>query len=312
MKFDKALYETSKAKQLITCECNYCNTTFNREKIRIYVSLKRKQTELFCSKDCSYKYRSKKYDYEVNCKTCGLKVDYPKEFCNRSCAAKFTNRGAVRVKGIKKEVKCLSCSVHVKVSQYAAAGSFFCESCKLARKPKAKEKALKIKKCSVCDEPFEYTRASRRTCSEQCLKKAISDAGKKSSVSQGRRSKNEIYFYDLCKQKFSNIKHNEAIFNGWDADIILLDIAVAVLWNGPWHYKKITQKHSLNQVQNRDRLKIKEIENCGFKPYIIKDMGKFNSSKVENEFNIFCKWLNEKGFAGVGIEPNVSIMDCGI
>ena len=87
------------------------------------------------------------------------------------------------------------------------------------------------------------------------------------------------------------MKTNERLFNGWDADVIIEDVKVAVLWNGVWHYEKITKKHSVEQVQNRDRLKIKEIKNCGYIPYIIKDMGKANKRFVEQEFKKFLKLL---------------------
>ena len=59
---------------------------------------------------------------------------------------------------------------------------------------------------------------------------------------------------------------------------------MAVLWNGKWHYQKITKKHSLKQVQNRDKIKLKEIVKAGFTPYIIKDEGVENKAFVEAEF----------------------------
>ena len=61
------------------------------------------------------------------------------------------------------------------------------------------------------------------------------------------------------------------------------------MWNGNWHYKKITEKHSVSQVQNRDALKIKEIESCGYIPYVIKDTGKYNKSFVEEQFKLFLE-----------------------
>lgn len=63
-----------------------------------------------------------------------------------------------------------------------------------------------------------------------------------------------------------------------------------LLWNGKWHYEKITEKHSVKQVQNRDKIKVDEIEKYGYIPYIIKDMGKFSENKVNKEFNKFLKW----------------------
>ena len=117
--------------------------------------------------------------------------------------------------------------------------------------------------------------------------------GLHSASSQNKRSKNEIYFANLCKSIFNNVTTNSPIFNEWDADIILNDQKIAILWNGVWHYKKITSKHSLEQVQNRDNLKIKEIKIMNYLPYIIKDMGKFNKSFVELEFMKFLNFLRD-------------------
>lgn len=109
--------------------------------------------------------------------------------------------------------------------------------------------------------------------------------GKLSAVSQSRRSKNEIHFANLCKTKFGEIKTNKPMFNGWDADIILPQQKIAILWNGVWHRKKITKQHSVKQVQNRDKIKLKEIQKCGYTPYVIEDNGGKNKSFVETEFN---------------------------
>ncbi len=141
--------------------------------------------------------------------------------------------------------------------------------------------------------------SNKKYCCETCTRSSAEylakarEAGKKSANSQRlrRRSKNEIYFYELCCRKFKNVLHNEAIFNGWDADVIIEDIKTAILWNGIWHYKKVADKHSVEQVQSREKIKIKEIERAGYKVYIIKDMGKHNELFVEVEFDIFMKQL---------------------
>ena len=104
---------------------------------------------------------------------------------------------------------------------------------------------------------------------------------------QNRRSKNEIYFAELCKKHFSNVKENARIFDGWDADIVLEDLKIAVLWNGNWHFKKITRKHSVLQVQTRDRIKLKKIRAAGYQPYVIEDRGAFNPKFVEEQFELF-------------------------
>ena len=88
--------------------------------------------------------------------------------------------------------------------------------------------------------------------------------GKASALVQVRRSKDEIALYKLCEQQY-NVIHNKIIADGWDADIVFPDQKVAVLWNGPWHYKEMpVSNHSLRQVQNRDRIKTKLFENLGW------------------------------------------------
>lgn len=157
-----------------------------------------------------------------------------------------------------------------------------------------------------CDNMF-YRRPSKvrekNFCSRRCKSihfnainvSSLINCGRKSAYVQKntRRSKNEIYFAELCKENFY-ILENEPMFNGWDSDIILPDLKIAVLWNGVWHYKKITEKHSVKQVQNRDKIKIMEIISAGYEPYIIKDMGKQNKKFVEEQFQIFLEYIKAK------------------
>jgi len=160
--------------------------------------------------------------------------------------------------------------------------------------------------CLYCNNEFivQYKKRDQQCCSKVCGCKfyATTDLGiahyKKmgilSAQSQNKRSKNEIYFHDLCKLYFKYVEANMPIFNGWDADVIIHDIKVAVLWNGKWHYEKITEKHSVKQVQNRDRIKQKEIINAGYTPYVIKDMGKYDPEFVELEFQKFIGPLSAR------------------
>jgi hypothetical protein len=125
----------------------------------------------------------------------------------------------------------------------------------------------------------------------------MSEGGRKSMDIQKdfRRSRNEIEFCSLCEEKFGTdaVLHNIPYFNGWDADVIIPELKIAILWNGAWHYKQIYDKSSLIQIKNRDNIKISEIKKAGFIPYVIKDLGKANSEFVKNQFNIFCKWIDD-------------------
>ena len=154
------------------------------------------------------------------------------------------------------------------------------------------------KVCVVCKNSFEVSgrKKHRSTCSSACAKsrqiEVARSRGRNSAAKQQRRSKNEIAFADLCKSKFESVRLNEPIFNGWDADVILNNQKIAILWNGPWHYHKITEKHSLEQVQNRDRIKLAEIAKAGYKSYIIKDMGSHDIGFVNSEFEKFLRWIS--------------------
>lgn len=151
-------------------------------------------------------------------------------------------------------------------------------------------------KCKNCNK-ISTSSIEKSYCNTKCLGeyriellKIWGSKGGLKSVevqSKNRRSKNEIYFSELCIDYFKDVECNRSIFNGWDADIIIHDIKYCILWNGKWHYEKITKEHSVEQVQNRDKIKISEIIKYGYTPYIIKDMGRYNKKFVKNEFNIF-------------------------
>lgn len=151
--------------------------------------------------------------------------------------------------------------------------------------------------CIICGNMLPYDKRNSKTCSPECLSEANKLSGRQAGLrsaevqAETRRSKNEIYFCELCENYFKEVKHNEPMFNGWDADVIIEDIKYAILWNGPWHYQEISKKQSLKQVQTRDKIKLDQIQLCGYIPYVIKDMGKENKQFVEEQFNLFLEHI---------------------
>lgn len=164
------------------------------------------------------------------------------------------------------------------------------------------------KTCPVCSKIFVVVRQYRnqKTCSRSCggswpyhkdnlnvnvnLENARRNGIKSaSSQSMNRRSKNEIHFFNLIKTEFADAMSNEPMFDGWDADVIIPSLKIAIHWDGPWHWKQISKKQSLKQVQNRDQIKRKIIEEHGYCNYVIKDDSKKSSSCefVEKEFEKF-------------------------
>lgn len=296
VKYTKEEYDNAKSSDRLPLQCERCGKIFYAEKKQIKFELKENRGRLkFCSTECSILSHRKRH--RLHCERCGKEIevldkDYKNSktkhfFCSNSCAAKYNNK--LREKPTEET------------------------------KIKIRESVIKSKKrkeyvCRICGRKYHLndSEATRMFCSRECLneyranrKKYLSEetisklstGGKHSIKVQGenRRSKNERYFCELCEKHFQNVKHNEPLFNGWDADVIIEDIKVAVLWNGKWHYEKIKENHSVEQVQNRDKIKIKEIKNCGYTPYIVKDIGKYKPQFVENEFNKFIKivgWCN--------------------
>lgn len=227
------------------------------------------------------------------CEKCGkVMTEYfgSGRFCSRSCANSRIQTSEDRLK------KRLSAILNYKK-----------DNKRCNKKDSKKIEADKISKyeqnpkiCKCCGKRISYNDRHRTTCSKECEYKLKADGGHKGgrqSVNlQGRRSKNEIAFCELCEKYFGkeNVIHNVPMFNGWDADIIIPHLKIAILWNGPWHYKQVTKTHKLKQVQNRDRIKLNEIVKCGFEPYIIKDMGKGKKSKVVDEFEKLKQYLSTR------------------
>lgn len=120
------------------------------------------------------------------------------------------------------------------------------------------------------------------------------NGGLKSAQITNRRSKNEIYFSELCINYFvdENILLNKNIFNNWDSDVIFIKHKLAILWNGNWHYKKCRKNHSLEQTKIRDKLKIDNILKCNYNILIIKDLGKENKDFVNIKFKELIDIIN--------------------
>jgi hypothetical protein len=204
--------------------------------------------------------------------------------------------------------KCETCGIETKNKHFCSRKCVGLSSSKKNNElhPNKKPKRERVSmKCSwdECDNIIERVKDDTdklRFCSNGCHIKwqnkhqRLCELGGniRKKLGSTNRSKNEIAFADLCKDYFKNVRTNETIFNGFDADVIIDDLKVAVLWNGIWHYQKVTKTHSLLQVQNRDKIKIDEIKKMGYEPYIVRDMGKYNLKFVENEFERFLKEYN--------------------
>lgn len=239
------------------------NCKSNPNKIKRDInSKKKKKFKLTCK--CGKKYIIEVTEHNFN-------IGKYNKFCSRSCANRREHTQEQRDK-VSKSLKLIP-----------------------------REKHIYSKKCPNCNQEYTTRLLKQICCSRRCnlilrnkTENLCSKGGKKSVHSQKRRSKNEMCFFEYCEENFKKVLSNESIFNGWDADIIIEDIKVAILWNGIWHYKKITEKHDLDKITERENRKIIEIKKCGYIPYIIKDMGGFDEEKVEMEWEIFKIWTKNQ------------------
>lgn len=253
--------------------CKLCKSVFETPLKTYNYRIKKKNNDNhYCSRSCFIKDKKCKVIYK-KCALCNVEFISnnsvnSKKCCSKSCASKYSKLL------IDDETNSLIISTGVK--------NWW----------KNRNFKAKIRKCKFCKNILK-PRYYRKCCSIKCAKELISMGGRNSAKIQSinRRSKNEMYFFELCNKKFNDVVSNKQMFNGWDADVILPNEKVAVLWNGKWHYEKLKMKHSVKQVQNRDMIKTREIINFGYVPYVIKDLGKENKNFVESEFEKFCNFL---------------------
>lgn len=228
---------------------------------------------------------------KINCLNCGIEFfDRIKKFCTSSCSASYNNiHRNCNLHSIGQEKSCETCFNLFVTTGYSQT----CKQCKKDKIEQRREDSKVIKTCDFCTNEFKTKSLTRNWCSSKCrtltagwtaqCRKAGQAAAK--VLQNVRRSKNEIYFSELCEKEFKNVLINERIFNGWDADVVLSDYKLAIHWNGAWHYKKLFPGHNLENIQNRDKIKYNEVTKFGYVNYIIIDENsKLNKEFVEEEF----------------------------
>jgi hypothetical protein len=193
--------------------------------------------------------------------------------------------------------KCPRCQKDFDDYSQWGAKKFCSKSCASSRGPRSEDFKVKVRKkligvasphkgkeiverifknCYICDVPVKIKINkidNNVTCkSKNCLSEHSRISGKISASVRTKRSKDEIELFDLCKNYFINVSSNKILFDGWDADITLDEFKIAILWNGPWHYKQLSfNNHSLSQVQTRDKIKKRLFEQNGWKVFIFED-----------------------------------------
>ena len=253
--------------------CDHCYNLGYKRKATINQHLKFGGKTLYCSKECHR--LSMVTKIITSCKTCGVAfliknscLNKTGNFCSKNCSAKHNNTGRCHTQETKEKIRIALSgrSDHRKET--------FCVVCG--------------KLNPYLNRPESSRRRIRTTCSTICQKQRYLEnsimAGIASSRVRVKRSKDEIKLFDLIQSIFPNAEHNVPVVKKWDADIILRDQKIAIMWNGIWHRKQLSfSNHSLEKVQNRDRIKIKEFTEAGWTILIYED----DVWKPETAFNDF-------------------------
>lgn len=201
------------------------------------------------------------------CKNCSfsfIPTSHSKNlFCSRSCSAIFNNKHRSKIH-IEKQRNSLLKTNLLKKFNYPTINCSICDVCFCPLKKKMRVCSSECKKIS-----------KQRTAGNISKEKRIEMSRKGGKISASKfkkRSKDEIRLYDLCKNHFKSVENNKVLIDGWDADIILENEKIAILWNGPWHYRQMEHKnHSLEQVQTRDKIKINLFRKIGWNVLIFED-----------------------------------------
>lgn len=248
-----------------------------QHKINSLIGIKKTQIKypcIYCQQNITLANKSKHelacFKNPINfkkCQNCEVQIKKNQNFCSRTCNATFHNKLRPPV-SVETKLKISSARRGVKSS--IATRLKLIKNCQ--------EIIIKSdgifyqRQCIHCKNIFETIRKKKKTCSIECLRAICRKSGLKSANNRAVRSQDEIALYQLCCDFFKNVTHNTIIAEGWDADILLHDQKIAILWNGPWHYQQMPfRNHSLLQVQNRDRIKIDVLSKAGWQVIAFED-----------------------------------------
>lgn len=286
---------------IITIECDNCHNPIYRQRKFVISHFKRARNNVFCNHKCQNEFRHRISLIKCICSNCN------KEF--------ERNKGNVNINNSKKTFCSLKCS-----------GAFKTKNKKpknLTNKIKKIKPNTKIKcNCKQCNKEIYRTPYSISTkknkngfifCSRSCrMTYQNLNNPKKYSC---RKSKAEIYLYNLIKQDFPNLivtENNRTILKSkLEIDLFIPELKLAIELNGPVHYLPIYGEDRLKKCQNRDLIKQQEIHNLGLALIAI-DISRLNSKKKTHQFldeyyisHIKPIILNS---GSMGVEPIISTL----
>jgi hypothetical protein len=209
-------------------------------------------------------------------KPCNI-LKSPNHFCSNKCRGLYFNKQI--------EVQCLNCKLFFlkelnKIKKYP---NHFCsiKCCGIHKNKKTEVVCFNCKKLFM-KEQCEIKRAPRHCCSKDCFK--MMAKYKKNWGSN--RSKLEIYIEKKLTEDLElNILYNKTSI-GYELDIHIPELNLAIELNGITHYKPIYGLDALLKRQEIDRLKAAECIKQNISLIVINvSNDKSNKSTLEKRYN---------------------------
>jgi predicted nucleic acid-binding Zn ribbon protein len=214
------------------------------------------------------------------CLHCGKEIPTSRKFCGHSCRAVYFNTG-----------RKVSTEQRLKTSNTAK-----------------QNRPRKVRKCIVCGGSFVPKYNTRKTCSDECRKVCCGRGGINAlKTLKCGRSKNEVMFFSKVREVFPGAIANPRMFDGYDADIVIPELRLAIHWNGPLHYRPLFAMNHFKEIQRKDKQRYEAVETAGYTNYIIDDRNNRGMSiqKVEDEFNLLLTRFGTPGGIRTPNHPHI-------
>ncbi len=226
-----------------------------------------------------------------NCQSCGseyLSLNF-KKWCSEEC---YLKRKGANVRGQSIIENCLLCKNKVlKYKSQIISGNIFCNS-KCSGLFNAKKIGNKLRKeihvkCKNCSFNFIIKPANlfnretklphkNKFCSKKCNGTYLANQKLGIHDPNNNYTKNRSSLEEFLEEKIrKNLPYlelelnNRSLLNGYELDLYIPEIKMAIEINGIIHIKKIYKNQNLEKIQKKDKFKIEKCKELGVDLIII-------------------------------------------
>lgn len=117
---------------------------------------------------------------------------------------------------------------------------------------------------------FARSKGNNVFCNKSCAASFNNTLKRKS-----RRSRCEKLLYDLLEEEFPDLKilpNDKTMINGYELDIAIPSLNLAIEWNGIVHFKPIYGQAKLDKIQQRDTEKQQKATDRGINLIVVPDL----------------------------------------